>query len=94
MFIVAKGENNVVSEQSETINQYTDVDGPGPPIIMNATCVPGTSGTSIFLQWSPPEHFYKSVDEYIISVSKDPNYVQRYRLSLQKDSLNISVCNL
>jgi len=76
------------------IIQYTDVDGPGPPIIINATCVPGTSGTSIFLQWSTPQHFYKSVDEYIISVSKEPNYVKKFNILLPKDSINSNVCKL
>lgn len=91
IYIKAKDENNF-SEPSETINQYTDVDGPGPPVIINATCLPGTSGTSIFLQWAPPENLNRSVDEYIIYVSKDSNNVQKFKFPLQKDSLDFSVC--
>lgn len=94
MYIVARGKKNIMSETSDTINQYTDVDGPGPPVIMNATCVPGTNGTSIFLQWAPPEHFYKSVDEYFISYFNDPNNVTKIRVLMPKDSFNSSVCKL
>lgn len=70
--------------------QYTDIDGPGPPIIVNATCVPGTNGTSIFLQWTKPQLFYKSVDEYIIYVSYDTDFVKKFNFSLPKDSNNIN----
>jgi len=94
IYLVAKGEKNKVSENSDTINQYTDVDGPGPPTIMNATCIPGTSGTSIFLQWAPPEHFYKSVDEYFISVAKEHNDIMKFKVLLPKDNFNLSVRDL
>lgn len=94
VYIVPKGEKNIIGEASDTINQLTDVDGPGPPIIMNATCVPGTSGTSIFLQWAQPEHFNKSVDEYFISLKKEPDYFKKFKVLLSKDNLNLSVCKL
>lgn len=96
MFIVAKGEKNIVSQNSDTIKQYTDVDGPGPPIIINATCVPGTGtrGTSIFLQWAPPEHFNKSIDEYYVFISKDSNLLSKLNVSIPKDSVNLNVCKL
>lgn len=94
MYIVARGKKNKMGDRSDAINQYTDVDGPGPPVIMNATCVPGTNGTSIFLQWAAPEHFYKSVDEYFISYFNDPNNVTKIRVLMPKDILNSSVCKL
>lgn len=97
MYIVAKGEKNkmkITSENSDTINQYTDVDAPGPPVIINATCVPGTGGTSIFVQWTTPEHYYKSIDEYIISVSKGSNDIKKYTILLPKENHNTSVCDL
>ncbi|KAL5237711.1 hypothetical protein ACI65C_005121 [Semiaphis heraclei] len=86
--VVAKCEQFIKSESSDTIIQYTDVDGPGPPIITNATCVPGTNGTSIFLQWTTPQLFYKSVDEYIIYVSDTSDVVKNFNISLPKDSIN------
>lgn len=86
--IVAKCEQYIKSESSDTIIQYTDVDGPGPPIITNATCVPGTNGTSIFLQWTTPRLFYRSVDEYIIYVSDTSDIVKNFNISLPKDSIN------
>ncbi|XP_050529744.1 tyrosine-protein phosphatase 99A-like isoform X3 [Daktulosphaira vitifoliae] len=94
MYIIAVGEKRREGEVSDTISQFTDVDGPGPPIIMNATCVPGTSGTSIYLQWSQPEHFYKSVDEYFISITKETNENIKIKVSAPKDSLNYVVQNL
>lgn len=92
--VVAKCGNHIKSESSDTIMQYTDIDGPGPPIIINATCVPGTNGTSIFLQWTKPQLFYKSVDEYIIYVSYDTDFVKKFNFSLPKDSNNINVCKV
>lgn len=92
MYIVAKGEKNLVSQSSDTIKQFTDVDGPGPPTIINATCVPGTSGTSIFLQWAPPEHFNKSIDEYNVFISKDSNLLSKFKVLIPKDSVNLNVC--
>jgi len=92
--IVAKCEQYIKSESSDTIIQYTDVDGPGPPIITNATCVPGTNGTSIFLQWTTPRLFYRSVDEYIIYVSDTSDIVKNFNISLPKDSINSNVCKL
>ncbi|XP_060848489.1 tyrosine-protein phosphatase 99A-like isoform X2 [Rhopalosiphum padi] len=88
--VVAKCGNHIKSESSDTIMQYTDVDGPGPPIIINATCVPGTNGTSIFLQWTKPQLFYRSVDEYIIYVSYDTDFVKKLNYSLPKDSNNLN----
>lgn len=92
--VVAKCEQFIKSESSDTIIQYTDVDGPGPPIITNATCVPGTNGTSIFLQWTTPQLFNKSVDEYIIYVSDTSDIVKNFNISLPKDSINSNVCKL
>ncbi|XP_060857050.1 tyrosine-protein phosphatase 99A-like [Metopolophium dirhodum] len=88
LHIVAKCEQYIKSESSDTIIQYTDVDGPGPPIITNATCVPGTNGTSIFLQWTTPRLFYRSVDEYIIYVYDTSDIVKNFNISLPKDSIN------
>lgn len=58
---------------------------------MNATCVPGTSGTSIFLQWTQPEHFYKSVDEYVISILKKASVFITINVPIHKDGQNLSV---
>lgn len=93
VYITPRGKN-INGESSEIIKQYTDVDGPGPPIIMNATCIPGSSGTSIFLQWSQPEQFYKSVDKYTISLKKESDYIMDMELILSNSSSNLSVCKL
>lgn len=92
--INAYGKGKLTSENSDVITQSTDVDPPGPPVIVNATCVPGTSGTSIFLQWAPPKNYYKSIDEYVIFVSKGTNEVKNYTISQPKDNFNLSVCEL
>lgn len=92
MSIVAVGAKNRLGEPSDTISQYTDVDGPSPPVIMNATCIPGTSGTSIFLQWATPEYFNKSVDQYFISIAEEYKDFQKLNITLPKDNLNSNVC--
>lgn len=61
---------------------------------MNASCVPGTSGTSIFLQWAPPEYFNKSVDEYFISIAKEHKDVVKFKVVLPKDNFTSNVCDL
>lgn len=91
IFIFAKDKNNIEGEYSDTIDQYTDVEGPGPPFIINATCVPGTNGTSIFLQWNAPTYYYKSVDEYNIYIKGSDSF-QKINVSSQNNSYNISVC--
>ncbi|XP_050425716.1 tyrosine-protein phosphatase 99A-like isoform X2 [Adelges cooleyi] len=90
IYVLAVGEKKREGDVSDTISQYTDVDGPGPPVIMNATCVPGTSGTSIFLQWTQPEHFYKSVDEYVISILKKASVFITINVPIHKDGQNLS----
>lgn len=71
--VFARTENNIKSSSSRKVVQVTEVDGPSPPIIVNATCTLNTSRPSIFLQWTRPEYFNKSVDEYKLSIFTDDN---------------------
>lgn len=90
MYVLAKDNNNEEHEKSDTIKQFTDVEGPGPPFIINATCVPGTNGTSIFVQWTAPILFYKSVDEYNIYI-RGSDFSKKINVSSQTNIHNMSV---
>lgn len=71
--VVARAEKNLESNSSNVIRQFTEVDGPSPPIIINATCILNNNVPSIFLNWTKLEHDHESVDEYKLFVFTDDN---------------------
>jgi len=48
---------------SATLTVLTDVAGPGRPLVTNLTC---PTANSLFLEWTQPDHFYHSVDSYVV----------------------------
>merc|ERR1719385_398345 len=48
---------------SATLTVLTDVAGPGRPLVTNLTC---PTANSLYVEWTQPDHFYHSVDSYVV----------------------------
>lgn len=90
---VMMGDGDNDNDRSETLKQYTDVSGPGPPRITNVTCL----HNSIFIQWQRPIEFFNTIDLYTIyykSTNNDKYNEIKVNSSSSNDVLNQIVDNL
>lgn len=58
-------------EASEPVIRQTDVSGPGPPHILNATCI---APYTLAIFWQHPPSFNRTVDKYIIAYREGDSY--------------------
>ncbi|KAG8291224.1 positive regulation of Schwann cell migration [Homalodisca vitripennis] len=68
---VKASSNNHDGESSEPVTKQTDVSGPGPPHILNATCV---SPSTLAIYWTHPPSFNRTIDTYIIAYREEHSY--------------------
>lgn len=59
-------------EASEPVIRQTDVSGPGPPHILNATCI---APYTLAIFWQHPPSFNRTVDKYIIAYREEDSYI-------------------
>lgn len=59
-------------EPSESVTKQTDVSGPGPPRILNATC---EAPFTLAIYWHQPPLFNKTIDSYIIAYREENSFI-------------------
>lgn len=59
-------------EPSEVVTKQTDVSGPGPPRIVNATC---EAPFTLAIYWHQPPLFNKTIDSYVIAYREENSFV-------------------
>ncbi|XP_014259978.1 tyrosine-protein phosphatase 99A [Cimex lectularius] len=65
---VVTGDGDSDAEKSDVATQSTDVSGPGPPRITNATCI---TPNSLYVQWQRPIEFFNKIDAYYVTYRID-----------------------
>jgi receptor-type tyrosine-protein phosphatase gamma len=58
-------------DPSIPVDCRTDIAGPGPPKIVNLTCI---TEDSLIVQWLRPVKFYKSIDYYYLMFRSEDSF--------------------
>ncbi|XP_075218273.1 protein tyrosine phosphatase 99A isoform X2 [Lycorma delicatula] len=89
IWVKAFSDKNLEGAPSDAIMQRTDVSGPGPPRIMNVTCI---EYNTLFVQWERPSVFYNNIDVYyILYRSEDSFRFQRKEFSASNNKLETTL---
>ncbi|CAB3361379.1 Hypothetical predicted protein [Cloeon dipterum] len=79
-------------EPSIAVDCKTDIAGPGPPKIVNLTCL---SEDSLLIQWTRPAKFFKNIDYYYLMYrSEDSFEFNENVFNTSASYLKSSVCNI
>lgn len=66
--------DNRYGDRSKGVTKQTDVNGPGPPHIVNASCI---TPSTLAIYWEHPFAFNRTVDYYIIEYREEESFTFR-----------------